>query len=231
MANKIRTILIGDVHGCIDEFDELLKTLSYSAATDRIILLGDLINRGPDSIGVIRRSRELNLESVMGNHEHKFLKWQRSNYKPKKSLYTQFNNKDIEYMSKMPTYIEINNGLAVHAGLKPGIPVSKQSKDDLLYLRYFDDLGNFVSLKTIEQIGKEKAGAYFWTECWTGPSSVIYGHSVNSLTHPAMEEVKPNVFCYGLDTGCCFGGRLTALVWESKEVVQVNAKQNYCNGG
>src|SRR6478609_6282102 len=70
-----RTIIICDVHGCLIDFNILLDKLNYNSKEDRVILLGDLIDRGPDSIGVLHLARQLNLECVMGNHEHKFLKW------------------------------------------------------------------------------------------------------------------------------------------------------------
>jgi bis(5'-nucleosyl)-tetraphosphatase (symmetrical) len=224
-----RTILIGDIHGCLDEFDEMLKTLSYHPDKDRVILLGDLIDRGPDSVGVVRRARELNLESVMGNHEYKFLKWFRDSKQiyDTQSYYSQLINEDINYIANMSTYIKLNNIIAVHAGLKPGIAISDQRKDDLLYLRYTDANRNFISLKKILKLGKRESGAMFWTEFWKGPESVVYGHNVHSLENPLIEEVAPGVTCYGLDTGCCFGGRLTALILDTKEIVQVQSKKTY----
>lgn len=228
-----RTIVIGDIHGCLEEFEELLNKLSYQPSNDRIILVGDLIDRGPDSLGVVRKARELKLECVMGNHEFKFLKW----YKNKNSrsdvygtYYKDLNlsQNDIDYLFKMPSYVRINNNLIiVHAGLKPGISLLSQSNNDLMYLRYTDVNGEFISLKTISKIGKEAAKACFWTEFWKGPDSVVYGHNVHSLDYPLIEEVAPNVTCYGIDTGCCFGGHLTSLILETKEIVQVKAKKEY----
>lgn len=232
MDNKRRTIIVGDIHGCIDEFDELLKTISYNKENIRLICLGDLIDRGPDSVGAIRKARELNLESVMGNHEHKFLKWykssgSRADVYDKHKHYTEFNDQDIEYIFQMSNFIKIDNTIVVHAGLKPGISLSAQKKDDLFYLRYTDLDGNFISLKKIFKAGKEALGAHFWTEFWKGPESVIYGHNVHSLSEPFIEEVSPEIFCYGIDTGCCFGGHLTAFVLETKEIIQIPAKQTY----
>lgn len=227
-----RHIFIGDIHGCLDEFNELLKKLSYDPKEDRLILLGDLIDRGPDSVGVVRKAREMGLECVMGNHEHKYVKWFRSwgtrvDVYDKKQFYTELSDQDITYIHDMPTYIELEDVIVIHAGLKPGIRVSEQSKDDLMYLRYTDSDRKFISLKKISKLGKEATGAMFWTQFWSGPKSVVYGHNVNSYEDPLIEEVAPGVFCYGLDTGCCFGGRLTALIWETKEIVQVQAKRAY----
>lgn len=227
-----RTVIVGDIHGCIDEFDELLKTISYNKEDTRLILLGDLIDRGPDSVGVVRKARELDVECVMGNHEFKFLKWYKSSGTnidvfDKFKHYTEFDDDDVNYIFRMSKYIQIENTVIVHAGLKPGIALSAQSEDDLFYLRYTDENRKFISLKKIAKIGKEAAGAHFWTEFWKGPESIVYGHNVHSVENPLIEETVPGTLCYGIDTGCCFGGKLTSLVLESKEIIQIPAKQVY----
>lgn len=227
-----RTIIVGDIHGCIDEFEELIQVLKYHPTHDRMILLGDLVDRGPDSFAVVQKARTMELECVMGNHEFKFLKWLNSSGSKmdvydRHDFYTKLTEEDINYVFQMPTYIKLGDAVIVHAGVKPGIAISAQSKNDLMYLRYTDSNKNFISLKKVAKIGKEAAGAHFWTEFWRGPESIIYGHHVHSMTNPLIEEVAPGVICYGLDTGCCFGGRLSALIWESKEIVQVQAKRIY----
>jgi bis(5'-nucleosyl)-tetraphosphatase (symmetrical) len=227
-----RTIFVGDIHGCIDEFNALLKKLQYDPKRDRLILLGDLVDRGPDSLAVVQRAIDLNLESLMGNHEHKFVKWYRSqgsrvDVYDRKDYYANLTDQQIQYIMNMPTYIELDDVIAVHAGLKPGILLSNQRRDDLMYLRYTDSDRRFISLKTINKVGKEAAGAMFWTHFWYGPKSVVYGHNVHDYDQPLVEEKIPGVVCYGLDTGCCFGGHLTALIWETKEIVQVKAKKVY----
>ena len=124
-------------------------------------------------------------------------------------------------------YLPEQNIVVVHAGMRPGVSLRHQTKDDLYYIRYMDSDSKFISLKKINRLGKDATGAHFWTEYWTGPESVVYGHNVHSFETPLIEEVRPDVFCYGLDTGCCFGGRLTAMVIETKEIVQVQAKRTY----
>src|SRR5277367_5709113 len=123
-----RTIIVGDIHGCIDEFKDLLKKISYDESKDRLILLGDLIDRGPDSVAVVRLAREMDLECVMGNHEHKFVKWFRSqgsrvDVYDRRDYYDRLDDQDVNYIMNMPTYIELNNIIIVHAGVKPGIPL------------------------------------------------------------------------------------------------------------
>ena len=227
-----RTIIVGDVHGTLDEFNELIEKLKYNPQEDRLILVGDLLDRGPFPAQMVKRAREMDLECVMGNHEAKFLKWYNSqgtrmDVYDRKDHYDELSDQDVAYIMNMPTYIELDDVIVVHAGLKPGIFMPNQRKDDLMYLRYTDKDRRFISLKKINKIGKEAAGAMFWTEFWYGPKSVVYGHNVQSFDAPLIEERAPGVVCYGLDTGACFGGKLTALIWETKEIVQVQAKKVY----
>ena len=98
-----RTIFIGDIHGCVEEFDEMLAKLSYNPQEDRVILLGDLVDRGPDSAGLVKKAREMKLECLMGNHEHKFVKWYRSqgtrvDFYDRKDYYAQLSDDDISYI-------------------------------------------------------------------------------------------------------------------------------------
>lgn len=230
----MKTVLISDSHGCIDELNDLFIKIDYK--NSNIIMLGDLLDRGPDSVGVVKRCRELGIRSVLGNHDHKFIKWynsrgSRSDVYDKKDYYDQFNEDDINYIFQMQPYIELPqfNTVIVHAGIKPGIAISKQSKTDLMYLRYTDVDRNQISLKKISKAGGiENAGAKFWTEFGPFDHNIIYGHQVHSLENIRIDSFDNGTACYGIDTGCCFGGRLTAFIVETKEVVQVQAKETYC---
>lgn len=222
-----RTILIGDIHGCLDEFNELVKKVGYQPDKDKLILLGDLIDRGPDSVGVVRRAQELNAVSVSGNHEQAYIKWFRSNKKvyDKKKHYEEFSDDDIEYIHKMPLYLKFGNYVVVHAGVKPGIAFEDQSMSICCYLRFIDKDWNQLSLRKV--LRDKMPGAIFWTDFWQGPESIVYGHHVHSYEDPKIDERAPGVKCFGIDTGCCFGGKLTAMILETQEMVQVQAKQIY----
>lgn len=222
-----RTIVVGDVHGCLEELRELLEKVKYLPLVDRLIFVGDLIDRGPDPAGVVRFCRERDLECTMGNHEYQFLRWYKGNkHLTKRQGYEEFTDEDVSYINRMPYSLKLSDDLwVVHAGVKPNLPLDKQAKDDLIFLRYTDSDRNFISLRKISK-GKGE-GAMFWTEFWEGPASIIYGHNVHSYENPLVTEVAPGVKCYGIDTGCCFGGRLTALIVETGEMVQVQAKKIY----
>jgi len=232
MKDKLKTVIIGDIHGCLEEFQELLELVDYKSPDVEIILAGDLIDRGPESAAVVALCRKLNLRCAQGNHDLKFIKWWKNagstnDVYDKHPHYNQLSDEDVNYIARMSPYIKIDdNTIAVHAGLKPGIPLEKQTKDDLCYIRYIDQQKKFVSLKKINNIGSiEQAGAHFWTEWGPFGYNIIYGHQV--WEEPRIDKFDDGTACYGIDTGCCFGGSLSALIWETKEFVQVKAKQEY----
>ena len=227
-------VIVGDVHGCIDELNELLKLLSYDKNKMKLILAGDLLDRGPDSVAVVRKARELNAEATIGNHEVKFLKWLK-NPKPideDKKHYELFSEEDIRYIKNMQPYYKLdNNSYVIHAGMRPRIPIHKQNVNDLMFLRYTTKDGKFISIKKVLTLGKEACDAVFWTELWTGDHNIVYGHNVHSMDNIYKTDYDTGNSAYGIDTGCCFGGHLTAMIWETKEIVQVKAKKVYYKPG
>ena len=68
-AARPRTIVVGDVHGCIDELRDLLRACVYSKSTDRVVLVGDLVNKGPSSVECVRLAREEGFLATRGNHD------------------------------------------------------------------------------------------------------------------------------------------------------------------
>jgi bis(5'-nucleosyl)-tetraphosphatase (symmetrical) len=233
MSDNMKTIIIGDLHGCLDEFKDILYLADHKSPNIKIILLGDILDRGPNSLECIKLARELKLKSVMGNHERKFLNWientggKRS--PPKYPHYDQFSKEDIEYMRAMPAYIKIpeHNTVVVHAGVRACVPIEQQLKNDLYHIRYLDSQGKFVSLRTINKIGKEAADAHYWTEFGSFGYNLVYGHQVNSMTDVRIDRFDDGTFCVGIDCGCCFGGKLTAYMLETQEIIQVQAKKEY----
>jgi bis(5'-nucleosyl)-tetraphosphatase (symmetrical) len=229
---KRRTIIVGDIHGCLTEFEELLEKTEYDKENDRLILCGDLTDRGEFSLEVIRKVREMKIECVKGNHDHKILKWlQNKNTKrPIPDYYHQLNDEDIRYIQRMPSYIKLDDAIIIHGGLKPHIPVEQQSIETLAYLRYTDYSGNFISLKKVLRFGKDACQARFWTEAGSFGTNVIYGHNVYSKEDVRIDRFDDGTACYGIDTGAVFGGRLSCIMWETKEIVQVPAKKEYFAG-
>lgn len=222
-----RLLFISDMHGCADEFIELLDKAGYDKSKDRLIFCGDAIDRGPKSVECIRLLREMGIESIRGNHDDKFLKWLDNGKQPTRHAhYHDFNEEDIEYIRSLPLYIKVKEDLwAIHAGVRKGLPIEKQKKDDLLYLRYVDKLGKFISVHKV--LTGQVTNPHFWTEFGSFGASVVYGHNVHSLENIQVDKFEDGTACYGIDTGCAFGGHLSCLAWDTKEVFQVKAKMPY----
>lgn len=238
-----RTLVVGDVHGCIQELDDLLKAVEFRIS-DRLIFAGDLLDRGPDPVGVVRRARELRAESVLGNHEEKHLRYRKHRlraasepgYKnPMQPMrgtrlaeHEALSDEDWAYIEAMPLYLRIAPGwVVVHAGLRPGITVEKQDKNVLTRMRYLR-LVDGKMLKLGDELATPETAA-FWSTVWTGPESVIYGHHVQRTV--GIDEPAPGVKCVGIDTGCAFGRSLTAAIFEDGVwcgTASVPARDMYC---
>ena len=230
----MRHLFISDIHGCYDEMVELLNKINYDSNKDKLIILGDNIDRGPNSQGVIKYLRENNILSILGNHEYTFLRWFKGNkYLTEQPHYTQFSDEDITFINNMPTHLILPeyNLWVVHAGIKPNIPIDKQDQKDLLYLRYTDEERKTVSIKKVLQ-GIQPPDTKFWTEFGPFNANIIYGHEVHSLEFPRIKKFDNGTWCAGIDTGCCFGGHLSALIIEDnkQEIIQVKAKKEYYKG-
>ena len=188
-----RVIAIGDVHGCLDELQLLVDKVNPTKE-DLLVLLGDLVDRGPDSEGVIQYlvqlQKELLLYSVMGNHDeklvryhyHKLLQLQNSSYKiPMRhnATYDQMSESSLEFLANAPHAIFIPNEgtdrtypiCLVHAGLGPG--VFNQAPNAFVRNRYFtrnikDNRMTPVKSIQIDDVWYVPEGSYPWSYYWDG---------------------------------------------------------------
>lgn len=236
-----RKILIGDVHGCFEELLELMNILR-PVPEDRFIFLGDLIDRGPMTEAVVAFVMDLEAECLFGNHEEKYVRYMKhdrkhradSAYKnpmqPPVNGFHSLSYAQLVWLEQLPTYLTFEHAgrpwIAVHAGFASNAPYDKQSRNAVIRTRYLKPDG-----KPTSQPYVLPPGAVYWTERWQGPQSVIYGHNVNDLVQPRIDRPVPDVMCAGIDTGCCFGGSLTAAVFLPGDVeptfVSVPAKRVY----
>jgi len=214
-----RLIAIGDIHGCHEEFAELLSLLELKA-DDRLILLGDLVNRGPDSHRVIELARAHRAISLLGNHELRLLNYRRTrdlNYAKEHDLETfdQLRPEDWTYLENMSlTYEEpALNLVFVHGGFLPGQPWQRQPAEVVTRIQVIDRDGQPRKRADVPD-------APFWADLWSGPPYVIYGHT----PRPEIYKLK---WSLGLDTACVMGGHLTAFILPEKRFVQVKARQRY----
>ncbi len=214
-----RLIAIGDIHGCHTEFAELLARLELTKS-DRLILLGDLVNRGPDSNRVIDLARENRALALLGNHELRLLKYRRTGdrkYVKETDLDTfgKLRPEDWKYLESMPLTFEEPelNVVFVHGGFLPGEPWAKQPAEVVTRIQVIDRDGRPAKRG-------DAPGAPSWADFWSGPPFVVYGHT-------SRDEIYKLKWSVGIDTSCCMGGSLTAYILPEKRFVQVKARQRY----
>lgn len=248
-----RSIFIGDIHGCLDEFEALIKKLELGR-DDTVFCAGDFMDRGPKPAECVRLARESGFRAVIGNHDEKHLRWRR--HEDRRAANPAYKNPmrpmpperlaenaaltaaDIAWLEGLPIVLEALPGwLVVHAGLFPKLSLEaqlrdKETRDKLIRIRWVDKAGEFVPLED-DTAADGPPGSRPWMEAYDGKYNVVYGHAVHSLSSPRVDvqthgPVETKTF--GIDTGCCFGGALTALVIEPQrcvEVVQVRARKAY----
>ncbi len=238
--------IIGDVHGCFEELRELLLKLGYSVnkveKTDsnfgfevtspqdrKAIFLGDLVDRGPDSPGVLRLVMSMVNAGVAfcvpGNHDLKLQKFLNGkNVQLKHGLEvtveqlapetTQFKHTVREFLYSLTSHYVFDNGKLVvaHAGLKEEMQ-GRGSGAVRSFCMYGETTGE------IDEFGLPVR--YNWAKEYRGKAKVVYGHT----PVPEAEWLNNTI---DIDTGCVFGGKLTALRYPEGELVFVLAKKVYC---
>lgn len=240
-----RIIAIGDVHGCIDELQVLLRRCDYRPG-DLIVFLGDLVSKGPDSSSVVQMARELGAIGVRGNHDFEVIRWHQA-IKSGKEFYKLFSvsfkifdlfltlsspgadppvigsehyqiastlsTADLRWMYSLPWYLSSKelNALFVHAGFVSGIRLGKQNPRLMMNMRSILPDGTVTS---------KFFNNWPWARLWDGPQTVLFGHDADR----GLQQYEHAI---GLDTGCVYGGRLTACILPEKRLVSVNAKREY----
>ncbi len=206
-----RDIIIGDVHGCFDELRALLDRLAVTAE-DRLISVGDLVDRGPQSLAVweLFRARP-NTIVLMGNHERKHVRGVLTYAQEIVKL--QFGERYAEFRAwaaTLPYSLETPDAMIVHGGFEDGVPLAEQRSDVLA--------GTTSGARRLESLYGER----YWPEVYSGAKPIVFGH------HVVGEQVRCwNDRVYGIDTGACHGGFLSALVLPGWQVCSVRAAADY----
>jgi len=233
--------IIGDVHGCRPELEQLLTDLGYRLTRDalgrpvdaahparRAVFVGDLVDRGPDSPGVLRLVMGMvaagNAYCVPGNHEDKLLRaLQGRNVKVSHGLETtlaQLEEETPEFRAEVATFID---GLISHYVFDSGkLVVAHAGLVERMHGRASGRVRSFClygeTTGETDEFGLPVR--YPWANEYRGRATVVYGHTPT----PEPEWIN-NTIC--LDTGCVFGGSLTALRYPERELVAVPAAREY----
>lgn len=233
-----RTLILGDIHACLLELEALLREVQFNPDCDRLISLGDVIDRGPSSSGCVDLMMQYG-ETVLGNHCMTSLKyWHRvqsgqlPNYRNEYHRKTadQLVARHYEWMERLPAFITIESlGVScVHAGALPFIPLEDQCRYTLCHIGHITEpTANIMEPVKSWWTSKAPPGTKFWGNYYTGHAGhLLVGH-IGVAAPIATEHVS------FLDTGCCFGRTMTACVIEDdgrRSFVSVPAEQQYAKG-
>lgn len=189
--------VVGDVHGCIDELRALWARLDPDPV-DLVVFVGDLVRKGPDSPAVVEFvAARDNAVSVRGNNEAKLLGGE---------VDPPWAGAVASELARLPLAVSWGDGMVVHGGVHPERPFVEHDRDDLLEMRAIPP-GNGYD-------------GPFWFERYEGPPRVFFGHTV--LEAPFLGDGA-----VGLDTGCVYGGRLTAYDARLDRTISVPAQETY----
>ncbi|MDJ1485521.1 metallophosphoesterase [Cytophagaceae bacterium YF14B1] len=207
-----RHLIIGDIHGCYEELLQLIKIAGITEE-DMIVAVGDIIDRGPDSVKVYDFFRNRpNSKVVMGNHERKHLN--KVLHYGQEIVKLQFGDRYQEFLDwaeQLDYYYEIPEAIVVHGGFENGILLEEQKQEVLC-------ASTAGEKHLIKCYGTEQ----YWPEFYTGSKPIIFGH------HVVGEEAHiwpTNV--YGIDTGACHGMRLTGILLPEFKIYSVPASCDY----
>lgn len=203
-----RLFAVGDIHGCLTHLVRMIEAVRFDSK-DRIVFIGDYIDRGPDSrsvVDLLLDFRETFPRSVFlrGNHEEMFEDYLQGSPRFGLGTYTwnggrenlisyevnpletvsrsDFPDAHLEFLFGTELMFQEGEYLFVHAGIRPGVPLEEQSREDLLWIR----------------------DEFFAHEHDLG-LTVVFGHT------PFRDVFQNLPFCIGIDTGAAYGGRLTCV--------------------
>ncbi|WP_019927497.1 metallophosphoesterase [Nocardia sp. BMG111209] len=206
-----RTVVIGDIHGCFDELLELVADVGLGA-DDLLVGVGDLVDRGPKPYEVVDYFRTRpNSIALMGNHERKHV---RGIFSYSQEI-TRLQAGDryagmVDWMRDLPYYYENDQVRVVHAGMLPGIPLAAQREEILS--------GTTRGMRELDAAFPGSS----WHDHYTDDTPIAFGHLVVGST-PLLRDDR----IFGLDTGACHGGNLTAVSLPDRTIHSVPAQADH----
>ncbi|KAF7592648.1 hypothetical protein BBP40_012670 [Aspergillus hancockii] len=236
-----RLVFIGDVHGCKDELERLLEEVSFNPDADHLIFTGDLINKGPDSLGVVDLARKYSASCVRGNHEDRVLSLRhnmitagkladdskddnnlhRGLYSKERTLARQMSEEQANWLDTCPVILNVGQikdmgqVVVVHAGLIPGVDLEKQDPYSVM---------NMLTVDLETHVPSSSRKGTKWTKLFNKHQSLlaaslhkVFENPESMLTtviygHDSKSSLSLKSYTKGIGTGCVKGGKLTALV-------------------
>jgi bis(5'-nucleosyl)-tetraphosphatase (symmetrical) len=223
----MRHIFIGDIHGCADELKSLLRLTNYEKGTDQLYLTGDAFTKGPDPLEVWKTIGSSGAQMVMGNHDDALMERMRAREQGSNEsdlsashLHTLDQLKPVAdsillWLEFLPLAIRELEFTLVHAGINPERGFDRTHREEFLAIRTWPPTGGIEGPR--------------WHDHYEPSDSrtLVFGHDApGGLILKRLEPEHPP-YLVGLDTGCIYGGKLTAWILEEDEFVDVDAKQTY----
>lgn len=206
MVSRVRRIFVGDIQGCREPLERLLLAVDFAKGRDRLLPCGDLVNKGPDSPGTVALLMELGAEPVLGNHDLHVLQRGRL-----------ADPAQVAWLRAQPFVRVFDDVIMVHAGLHPRwneaklATLDESEKDYAVNVRYCDENGD----RPADDWPPPGPPYRPWDDFYRGEKRVVFGHW-------ARRGLVVEKHCIGLDTGCVYGGRLSAWIAEEDRIVQVD---------
>ena len=234
-----RRIFIGDIQGCRVELELLLAALAFDPAADELHPVGDLVNRGPESLGTLRLLRSLGAQGVLGNHDVHLMRVASGVRKlgARDTIQDVLAAPDCDelvgWIRTLPFVRKWDDVWLVHAALQPAWADPEEELrglDPLLphaaiefatRARYTTPDGALAKHDWPPPNEPYKPWFVHWFDSRVGDKrTVVYGHwaRMNLVLRPKLR---------GLDTGCVWGGKLSAWIAEEDRIVQVSAQRAY----
>ena len=183
----MRVFIVGDIHGCLRELQLLVEKINYQAGVDRLIFLGDLINKGPSSLGVLEYVRNLKATVLLGNHELALLRHLEEGGR------SPYPREMIDWIKTWPYYLEEDDFLLVHGGLIPGQHPRESDPFQIARLRLWQGTPwfEFYQDKKLVIFGHWAAKGLVWRENAIGlDTGCVYGRKLSCLEMPGRKLIQ-----------------------------------------
>ena len=221
-GNDGRVLIIGSVHGCFKELQQLVKSSSYREDRDTFIFLGDMIGEGPSSAQVVQFAMDHNAQCIRGPLEDQIHAWyildddKRPPLDPQLSkLVEQLSEDQMNFIIDCAIDIELSkyNSRVIHSGINVKKDLEVQREDILIKL---GESGGIIKNRVSDWIGD-----------WKGPELIVYDSDGKQFSSQPKYSPAQELVAVGVDSGVLYGNYLSAFALPEMKILRVSARNQY----